>query len=69
MAKAARMAPNIYDRLLNILIADSFCEGDVVEVPCGTKVHPIPMDRYTNHRDILEDSGLDDHDRVSAMKR
>ena len=68
MAKAAKMAPNIWDLLLNILIADSFREGDVVKVPCGTKVHPVPVDRYTRHREILEDSGLDGRARVQAAK-
>ena len=69
IAKAVKMAPNIRDLHLNILIMDSFREGAMVEVPQGTKVHPVPMDRYTKHRDILEDSGLDDRARVSATKQ
>ena len=39
-----------------------------MEVPRGTKVHPVPMDRFRKHREILEDSGLDDTQRVQVAK-
>ncbi len=69
MAKAARIAPNIRELLLNILITDCFRTGEPVEVPRGVQIRAVPVSRFQAHRELLEESALDDRQRVEAGKK